>query len=331
MSKTINLIREYDLEKVIRPSYGAASLLAWKPTFVKFLGKLDIMQKYWENVDPVSNGQVQSALDNILGHLKQISTLSDAQFVSGKDNFISQIAQQMIVIKQHYPNYIAEAIDESGILADMDFNDRIFAVTENLKKITEDALLKIKTESDKIIENANLKAEEIETVVRKTATNISVEAAQDQFRDAANENKKNINIWGGINISLIAIFILSIFFMLVYEPSDPWTWKVIYYSALRIAILGFIGTLLAFSLRILRSHLHMREHNLHRKRIANSMAAFAESATSKEQRDLILSRLVDSVATFGNSGMISNDDDGNSKITIDNITRTLSAFKSSGS
>jgi hypothetical protein len=82
--------------------------------------------------------------------------------------------------------------------------------------------------------------------------------------------------------------------------------------------------------RILKSHLHMREHNLHRQRIANSMASFAESAMNNDQRDVILSRLVDSIATFGISGMLGNEDDGGSKITIDNITRTLGALKTGG-
>jgi len=89
--------------------------------------------------------------------------------------------------------------------------------------------------------------------------------------------------------------------MLLIELPDKWTWQIVYYSVLRVTALGFIGTFLAFSQRILKSHLHMREHNLHRQRIANSMASFAESAMNNDQRDVILSRLVDSIATCKSS------------------------------
>jgi len=140
----------------------------------------------------------------------------------------------------------------------------------------------------------------------------------------------NIKIWGGISIGLIIIFVGVIIYMLKIKLPNEWTWQVIYYSVIRAAIIGFVGTLMAFSLKILKSHLHMREHNLHRERIANSMAAFSESAMNKDQRDIILSKLVESVANFGNSGMINKDEDGNSKVTIDNITRTLSAIKPGG-
>ena len=146
---------------------------------------------------------------------------------------------------------------------------------------------------------------------------MSVKEAQDQFGFAIDNQRLNIKIWGTITGVLIVSFFISIYCMFQVKPSVTWDWTMIYYTVLRLTFLGFIGTLLAFSLKTLKSYMHMKEHNLHRQRIANSMAAFAESATTKEQRDLILSRLVDSVATFGSSGMLGNDEDGNSKITID--------------
>jgi hypothetical protein len=41
--------------------------------------------------------------------------------------------------------------------------------------------------------------------------------------------------------------------------------------------------------------MHMREVNLHRQRIANSMAAFVEAAATAEQADVIFGRMVDAV------------------------------------
>jgi hypothetical protein len=57
------------------------------------------------------------------------------------------------------------------------------------------------------------------------------------------------------------------------------------------------------------------------------MAAFVESASDKSQRDIILTKLVDSVSNFGCSGIITGDDDSNSKITIENLTGALNTLK----
>ena len=117
------------------------------------------------------------------------------------------------------------------------------------------------------------------------------------------------------------MFILKFFDI---ENLPEKTGPVIYYTGIRLAILAILGTVSAFTLKIFKAHLHMHQHNLHRKRIANSMEAFVESANSKEQRDIILSHLVDSIVTFGNSGIISREEDSSqgSKMTIDNITRS---------
>jgi hypothetical protein len=60
------------------------------------------------------------------------------------------------------------------------------------------------------------------------------------------------------------------------------------------------------------------------------MAAFVESANEKNQCDIILTKLIDSVAEFGNSGLISGDDENTSKVTIDNLSSSLGALKSGG-
>jgi len=56
------------------------------------------------------------------------------------------------------------------------------------------------------------------------------------------------------------------------------------------------------------------------------MESFVESASTPEQRDLILAHLVDAVATFGTSGLIRKEEDTihPSKMIIDSITRNIS-------
>jgi len=59
------------------------------------------------------------------------------------------------------------------------------------------------------------------------------------------------------------------------------------------------------------------------------MAAFVESAITLEQRDLILTHLVDAVATFGDSGLLHKEDDSihASKMTIYTISRTFAPLQ----
>ena len=102
-------------------------------------------------------------------------------------------------------------------------------------------------------------------------------------------------------------------------------WQLIYYGAIKISVLTVIATTTAFCLKILRAHLHMSEKNRHRQRVANSMEAFVQSAITPEQRDLILSQLVESIVQFGHSGLVQREDDSvyRPKMTIDSITRTF--------
>jgi hypothetical protein len=327
----IKEIKKLDKTKIIRPDYGQTSLKTWEPKFDHLLSKLDFIEKYSSKVDRETTSQVTQSLTNIHQQLAQMITKSDAQFVNDKQNFIAQIDNQLNVIIKYWPNYAIAAIEESGLLTNTNVKKEFDQLTLNLQQATNEALAKIEKESGEIINEARKKAEEIESSVRKTAQKISVKEAQEQFASAAKKNMESITIWGGITLLLVLVFISFIGYMLRVKLPESWTWQIIYYSIIRAAILGFIGTLLAFSLKILKSHLHMREHNLHRERIANSMSAFAESAMNKDQRDIILLKLVESVADFGNSGMIGKDDDNNSKVSIENITRTISALKPAGS
>ena len=72
----------------------------------------------------------------------------------------------------------------------------------------------------------------------------------------------------------------------------------------------------------------MFNHNKHRQRVANSIESFVESAITPEQRDSILSKLVDSISDFGSTGLLSTEENNSSsqKMIIDNVTRSVSPF-----
>ncbi len=325
----INNIKELPRDEIIRPDYGQASLKSWEPTFNELLTKLDFIEEYWTKVNNDTVSRTDQAISHIYEQLIKLTEKNEGQFVSEKQSLINQINNDIDTIKKYWPHYAIAAIEASDLLTNIDIKKEFESLTRSLQKSANGTLARIENESQEIISQAKKKAEEIESSVRKTAQKVSVKEAQEQFSNAALSNLKNIKIWGGISIGLVLAFVALIIYILRITLPD-WSWQVIYYSVIRAATIGFVGTLMAFSLKMLKSHLHMREHNLHRQRISNSMSSFAESATNKDQRDLILSKLVESVANFGNSGMIDNHDDSSSRLTVDNISRTVSAIKPGG-
>ncbi len=75
--------------------------------------------------------------------------------------------------------------------------------------------------------------------------------------------------------------------------------------------------------------MHLREVNLHRQRVANSMAAFLGAATSNDQRDAILARLVKAITMFGKSGLLSENDESMSpaKVIFESVSRAATQNK----
>jgi hypothetical protein len=327
LRQIISELKGYEKDKIIRPKYGQTSLSEWSEEYDNLFKKLDFIESYLDEVDSTTNTQVFNALKQIKTYISNLVDYDEAQFVTNKLAQIKAIETQFNTIKKHWPHYTSAAIESTGILTNLDVKKEFKSLSDNLNSQSESALEQIKNESNEIITQAKAKAKEIEDSVRKTAEKISVQEAQEQFKNAAAHNITQIQIWGGITGVLILAFIVLICYLLSIKLPEKWTWQMIYFTVIRVGLLTLISTLISFSLRILKTHLHMHQHNLHRMRLSNSMSAFAESASSKEQRDRILTQLVDSVANFGNSGMIKDSDDGNSKLTIDNITSTLGKLK----
>ena len=110
-------------------------------------------------------------------------------------------------------------------------------------------------------------------------------------------------------------------------------WPVaLYHTLLRVLALSAIAGMAAVGFRILRAHLHLAEKNRHRVRVANCVESFVQSALEPAQRDLILAKLVDSIVSFGDSGLIQhNGDNRSSPMSGDVIGRIVAAISSKGS
>ena len=317
-----------DKDKLLRASLGAVSLEEdFAPTLAEIQKKVDFAFRY---ADQLHDSQIQKIIglfEPIRIELEQQADRSDTDYVTNREQFLNNLKAKREGLKLVWAPVVAAAVEERGFLEDEGIRREYERTIESIKRESESALQQVKEEADKTIEEARTLAEQIENRARLTASGISVKEAQKQFREAQAEIDGRVKIWASLGtLSVLVFFAVAGYFAAVELP-DQWRWELLYYGAIRVSILTAIGTIAAFCLKILRAHLHMGEKNRHRQRVANSMGAFVESAVTPEQRDFILSQLVESVVQFGNSGLIQREDDSayRPKMTIDSVARTLSA------
>lgn len=318
--------RAIDRDKLLRPNLGEESLESEFGSILEDLkNKIDFAIEFAPNVHDNNVSQIISVFNQILQQIEAQVSRSNAEYVSQRESFLKTIKNQIEDIKQFWSPFVTAAVETRGFLQDEGIRKEYQRTIESIKEESTNALKLVKDEAEKTIDEAKKLAQQIEERARKTAAHISVEEAQEQFKLAQKDIRKQVKLWSILSILAIVAFIGVAVYLAQIQLPEQWKWHVIYYTAIRITILTAIGAIATFCLRILRAHLHMNQHNLHRQRLANSMAAFVESAVTPEQRDLILTHLVDAVATFGDSGLLHKEDDSihASKMTIDTITRTF--------
>lgn len=202
-----------------------------------------------------------------------------------------------------------------------------------IKKAIEDS----QQEAKSVIEGAKNESDKILSLARKTAEGISLSDIQTQFGKAAQKCRTGIWIWAGLSLIFVAAFLITLIgFMGRWAPQiqsfqdgiakgrDITSAYMIYLTVLRITLLTALAAATTFCLKILRAQLHLREQNLHRQRVANSIAA-AMGAASSEQRDVVLERMIDAITAFGNSGLLSENDESMSpaKVVFESISRAF--------
>ena len=322
-----NEIENIDKDRLLRPSLGEEALQE------DFVPRLEEIQRRFEFALQYASDVHNSQVQNILGPLAEIkstmegqASLSNADYVAQRSNFLTDIDAYLEELKQFWPPFVTAAVESRGFLEDEGVRREYERTIDSIKKESESALKQVQSEAEKTIAEARTLAEQIENRARLTASRISVEEAQKQFRDAQMALDRQVKLWSGLSAVCVVGFIGSAIYFANVDLPDQWRWHVIYHSAIRVSILTAVGTAAAFCLKILRAHLHMSEKNRHRQRVANSIGAFVESAVTPEQRDLILSQLVESVVQFGNSGLLHRGDENvyRPKMTIDSIMRSLS-------
>ena len=316
-----------DKEKIYRTSLGTGSReQILRPKIEAITKKIQFALENGESVHQQSFHAISDIFDALFNDFVSLADLDDSNYLGQGQSYIENINSRLEELKLHWFHVIAAGIEQKGLLDDESIKIEHQRAIEKLRQEADETLQKVQEETEKTIAKAEEAAEQIENKARLTAAGISVEVAQDQFEKAQEEFKHQSFKWGIFSgISILVFIVALIYFASNSQSNEKLGFGIIYFTALRITILAAIGGVAAFCLKILRANMHMRAHNLHRQRLANSMAAFVESASTNEQRDLILAHLVDAIASFGSSGLLTKPEDSMnpSKMTIDTITRTL--------
>ncbi len=318
--------KSIEQEKLLRSSLGEESLKSvFGPRLELLSKKLDFAQEYAPSVNDNVIASIVNVFNSFFNEMDAQAKRNNAEYVSQRTQFLANIDSYFEQLLNFWSPFITAAIEMRGFLQDEGIKKEYERTIEAMRNESANSLKLVRDEANRTIEEARKLAQQIEERARKTAAHISVGAAQEQFRLAQVDHAKQVKLWSWLSGGSIGAFLATAIYLAQVHLPEEWNWHVIYYTAIRITFLSAVGALAAFCLRILRAHMHMSQHNLHRQRVANSMAAFVESAVTPEQRDLILSELVDAVVAFGTSGLLQREDDNiySPKMTIDSITRTL--------
>ena len=325
LKNTAEQIESVDTRKLTRPNLGDESLKSiLQPKLDELNDKLSFAIEHAPTVHETYVNNIRNSFQNIYDQMNNLANLTNAQYINQRQSFLNNFQNYLDEIYLHWAPFVTAAVEIRGLIED-----------EGIKKFYDKMLLEMKTNSSKSIENlrqeannalseARQLAEDIENRARRTAARISVKDAQDQFSEAQKGFDREVRNWSFLSGAALVVFVgFAAFLWFQHAPSE--TGSAIYYTAIRLTVLAALAAISTFSLRILRAHLHMRQQNLHRQRIANSIAAFVESAVTPEQRDQILSHLVQSVVAFGASGLIRYKDDhlNPSRLAIDSVTRMI--------
>lgn len=296
-----------------------------------YLKKISNIIKYGSSLSEDILHKAINSLSELTNLFNTITKQQSNDFIAQKSNHLSGMRANFKLINNEWPSVIAIMLEQKGLLNDQSYKEMSDKINDISDKIIVEQSKLHKSFDNKIKEAENLLnhsasvAEKIERNIRNTSKNVAILEAQKQFREAQEDHKKSVKLWIWLSSISLAVFIF-IAILFYFDLPEFEEGLIIYKTAIRITILVSFGAIATFCLKILRSSYHLYKHNQHKQRLANSISAFVESAVTPEQRDIILTHLVESIANFGNPGIVRRDDDNinATKFVIDNLVRNIS-------
>ena len=316
-------IKSLDSKLVMRNTLGNLSLE--KKKGAGFLDDLNAKCEYYIEWAPhVSDEYVKdtvSLLGSIYNDLVNLNNATnDQEYVQLIDSFVEVYDRLADRLSKYDVHFEMARIRALGLLKEDALEGRK-RIAESLLEELDSRMADIKKEAEQVSHTRNILVGE--------ATEGSFTKAIEHFDAAQTYLDRRCQSWWMASIASVAALVMVVLGFVIWgkpDPGDPWA-NVIYNAAIRLTLLGVLGAFATFCLRAYRSHIHMSRYNHHRKCIAECMDPFVHAAVSPEQKDKILSILVESVASFGASGLIQDSDDHmtSSKLIVEQFGNMMSS------
>jgi hypothetical protein len=302
----IDTLQKVDFEKLKRVNLGEESLATeLEPRLRKIERLTRLCQDYAEGVHDNVVSQMAGVFNTLANALAEQAARPNQAFIAQRQAFLQTLDNGLEAARQWEPNFVTAAVEARGFLQDEGIRKEYERTVGELKSESDKTLKALKDEAERTLEGARKIAAEIETRARRTAARVSVAEAQNQFREAQRGLTIKAIAWGAGGVAATLLFIKTVVYLIELPLPEETGWHAFYHAALRLAILSIVGGVTGFTFKTFRAYLHLRERNLHRQRVANSIESFVDSAVTPEVRDVILAHLVESVVDFGISGLLS--------------------------
>jgi hypothetical protein len=139
----------------------------------------------------------------------------------------------------------------------------------------------------------------------------SITNARIAFKKASDKLLIQISLYSGICLVIIVgAFYYAKDYLLNPDKvilHDTWTWQIIYYTAIRLAVVAAIFSFATYCFRLLSSHIQMYQENENKRAVIDALPGFVESGVDREKRAIIFNKLIEMVVGFDETGIISKD------------------------
>ncbi len=133
----------------------------------------------------------------------------------------------------------------------------------------------------------------------------SLEKVDEIFKNHCKEILFRLGAWFVVLGATVILILILYYHMFNYDYKEcAWSWRIGYKMAVRGSAMIALFSLLAFTIKMIRSYLYMFETNKHKQTIINSMAYFVGSGVSPSQRELIYFKMIELVIKTVKTGLI---------------------------
>jgi hypothetical protein len=182
---------------------------------------------------------------------------------------------------------------------------------------------RLREETERQISELSARGQEVIARTKKQIAGEILNDAQKQFGAAQKGLQIQVGIWAGLSaVALAAFFWFAASLLNVHLP-PAWSWQIAFFAGVRLIILGGIGALASFCLRMLKAHIALAQLNAHRTRVAHSMPSFLEVAPPSE-RFKVLESLIQAIVGVKESAIT----DTNPETMLTTVSVVEQALKS---